>query len=54
MGNLRIIKNAQTSEVLGDGKSRGLELQRPRKWRRKTVKLDGIFVQIGLVPNTEF
>lgn len=55
MGNLRIIKNAQTSEVLGDGKKVvGLNYKDRVSGEEKTVKLDGIFVQIGLVPNTEF
>lgn len=55
MGNLRIIKNAQTTQVLGDGsKVVGLNYKDRASGEDKTVNLDGIFVQIGLVPNTEF
>src|SRR5690606_15640426 len=55
MGNLRIIKNAQTTQVLGDGsKVVGLNYRDRASGEDKKVDLDGIFVQIGLVPNTEF
>lgn len=55
MGNLRILKSAQTTEVLGDGqKVVGLSYKDRNTDAEKTIDLDGIFVQIGLVPNTEF
>lgn len=55
MGNIDIIMNAQTTQVLGDG-SRVNGLQYTNRVSGETRRLDvaGIFVQIGLVPNTEF
>ncbi|AEY01046.1 alkyl hydroperoxide reductase subunit F [Oceanimonas sp. GK1] len=55
MGNIDIIMNAQTTQVLGDG-SRVNGLQYTDRVSGETRRLDvaGIFVQIGLVPNTEF
>lgn len=53
--NLSIIKNAQTTQVLGDGnKVTGLDYTDRTTSTAKNLNLDGIFVQIGLVPNTEF
>src|SRR5690554_7350446 len=55
MPNVRIIKNAQTTEVLGaGGKVVGLNYKDRSTDELKKLDLDGIFVQIGLVPNTEF
>ncbi len=55
MGNIRIIKNAQTTEVLGDGnKVTGLTYTDRTNGESKEIELAGIFVQIGLVPNTEW
>jgi alkyl hydroperoxide reductase subunit F len=53
--NVTVIKSAQTTEVTGDGqKVNGLTLQEPRQWTQITVELEGIFVQIGLLPNTDW
>ncbi|GAB2876660.1 alkyl hydroperoxide reductase subunit F [Microbulbifer echini] len=55
MGNIDIIVNAQTTEVLGDGnKVNGLAYTDRETGEDKKLDLAGIFVQIGLVPNTEF
>lgn len=55
MPNVRIIKNAQTTEVLGaGGKVVGLNYKDRSTDELIKLDLDGIFVQIGLVPNTEF
>lgn len=55
LANLEIIKNAQTTEVVGDGtKVTGLSYVDRASGADNQVNLDGIFVQIGLVPNTEF
>ncbi|PKF34621.1 FAD-dependent oxidoreductase, partial [Acinetobacter proteolyticus] len=53
--NTTVILNALSTEVVGDGaqvtalkyKDRGTEVEH-------TVELAGIFVQIGLLPNTDF
>ncbi len=53
--NIDIIKMAQTTEVLGDGtRVTGIEYKDRNTDEIKTVELAGIFVQIGLVPNTEW
>jgi alkyl hydroperoxide reductase subunit F len=55
LANVDIIVSAQTTEVLGDGrKVTGLTwLDRATKDAHK-LALDGIFVQIGLLPNIEW
>ena len=53
--NVTIIKSAMTTEVLGDGsKVTGLNYQDRNSGDTHTLTLAGIFVQIGLVPNSEF
>ncbi|MCK7597421.1 alkyl hydroperoxide reductase subunit F [Microbulbifer sp. CAU 1566] len=55
MANIDIIINAQTTEVLGDGsKVNGLQYTDRVSGESKKLELAGVFVQIGLVPNTEF
>lgn len=53
--NVRVILNAQTTEVLGDGnKVNGLTYKDRETGEDHKLDLEGIFVQIGLVPNTEW
>lgn len=53
--NVKIIKEAMTTEVLGDGnKVIGLKYQDRRTDETHVVDVAGIFVQIGLVPNSEW
>jgi alkyl hydroperoxide reductase subunit F len=53
--NVDIIVSAQTTEVLGNGeKVVGLTYKDRVGGETRKVELDGIFVQIGLVPNTEW
>lgn len=55
MGNITIIKEAQTTEVVGDnGKVTGLTYKNRKTDEMHSLDVAGIFVQIGLVPNTEF
>jgi alkyl hydroperoxide reductase subunit F len=55
MPNVTIIKQAMTTEVLGDGQCvTGLQYKDRATDEIHVVELAGIFVQIGLVPNTEF
>ena len=55
MGNIEIILNAQTTEVTGNGNHvTGLNYLCREKNTDKSIELAGIFVQIGLVPNTQF
>jgi alkyl hydroperoxide reductase subunit F len=53
--NVTIHLNAQTTEVTGDGqKMTGLRYQDRKSGAAKQLDVAGVFVQIGLVPNTEF
>jgi alkyl hydroperoxide reductase subunit F len=53
--NVRIVTSALTTEVLGDGaKVSGLRYKDRNSDQHHEVDLEGVFVQIGLVPNTEW
>lgn len=53
--NVKIIVSAQTTEVLGDGsKVTGLAYTDRTNGQSQRVELEGVFVQIGLLPNTEW
>jgi NADH-dependent peroxiredoxin subunit F len=53
--NVDIVVSAQSTEVLGDGqKVNGLIYKDRVNGDVRTVELEGIFVQIGLLPNTEW
>ena len=53
--NVDIITSGQTTEVLGDGnKVNGLVVKDRTSGESRTVELEGVFVQIGLLPNTEW
>ncbi|KTF38843.1 alkyl hydroperoxide reductase subunit F [Xanthomonas translucens] len=55
LGNVDIIVNAQSTEVIGDGsKVTGLVYKDRVGGDVHRVALEGIFVQIGLLPNTEW
>lgn len=55
MPNVTIVTSALTTQVLGDGaKVTGLVYKDRETDELHTVELEGIFVQIGLVPNTEW
>ena len=53
--NVTVIKSAQTTEVTGaDGKVNGLLYKDRVSGEGKRIDLEGIFVQIGLLPNTDW
>nr|WP_059390707.1 alkyl hydroperoxide reductase subunit F [Pseudomonas toyotomiensis] len=53
--NVTVIKSAQTTEVKGDGqKVNGLVYKDRTTEELHTVELEGIFVQIGLLPNSDW
>ncbi|MCW2275889.1 alkyl hydroperoxide reductase subunit F [Rhodoblastus acidophilus] len=53
--NVDVLVSAQTTEVHGDGeKVVGLSYKDRKTGAAHTLDLEGIFVQIGLVPNTEW
>lgn len=53
--NVKIITNAKTERVVGDGqKVLGIEYTDRMSNKLEVMDLDGIFVQIGLLPNSGF
>lgn len=55
LNNVKIITNAATTEVLGDGTQvTGLTYTDRTSNQLHTLNLAGVFVQIGLVPNTDW
>lgn len=52
--NVTVITNAQTTEITGDQKVNGLVYKDRASSELKTVALEGVFIQIGLVPNTDW
>jgi len=55
LSNVTVIMSAQTTEIHGDGsKVTGLSYTDRKSGESHRVDLDGVFVQIGLVPNTEW
>jgi alkyl hydroperoxide reductase subunit F len=55
LSNVTVIMSAQTTEIHGDGKKvNGLSYNDRVSGEARKVELEGVFVQIGLVPNTEW
>ncbi len=55
LNNIDIIVNAQTTEVLGNGKHvTSLNYINRATDEQESIELAGVFVQIGLVPNSKF
>ena len=55
LANVSVITGAQTTEIIGDGqKLTGLVYQERKSGASHTMDLAGVFVQIGLVPNTDW
>ncbi|MBU6957263.1 alkyl hydroperoxide reductase subunit F [Pseudomonas sp. CVAP len=53
--NVTVITSAQTTEVTGDGqKVNGLRYKDRQSGEALSIELEGIFVQIGLLPNTDW
>jgi alkyl hydroperoxide reductase subunit F len=53
--NVTVLLNAQTTEVTGNGQRvNGLVYKDRASGAEHRVELEGVFVQIGLVPNTEW
>src|SRR5690606_18936381 len=54
MPNVDIHVSAQTTEIVGDGERvNGLVYKHCETGEEHRLELEGVFVQIGLVPNTE-
>jgi alkyl hydroperoxide reductase subunit F len=53
--NAKIITQAKSTRVIGDGKKvSGLEYENLANKKIEQLEVDGVFVQIGLLPNSQF
>lgn len=52
--NVTVNKNVQVKEITGTDKVNGITYVDRTTTEEQHLKLDGVFVQIGLIPNTEF
>lgn len=52
--NVTVLKNVQTKEITGYNKVNGLTYLMRDSGEEQHIELEGVFVQIGLVPNTEW
>ncbi|MPM59104.1 NADH dehydrogenase [bioreactor metagenome] len=52
--NVTVIKNAQTKEITGTDKVNGISYIDRDNGEIHHIELQGVFVQIGLVPNTDW
>ncbi|MBM3256761.1 MAG: FAD-dependent oxidoreductase [Candidatus Liptonbacteria bacterium] len=51
---LAVIFNAQTSEILGDKLVKGLKYKDRQSGETKELALEGVFIEIGALPNSDF
>ncbi|MDB5743713.1 MAG: FAD-dependent pyridine nucleotide-disulfide oxidoreductase [Polaromonas sp.] len=55
LSNVTVFTNAQTTEITGDSqKVNGLVYKDRTTGESKQIELEGVFIQIGLVPNTDW
>ncbi len=54
LAKVKLITNAQTTEILGDGFVSGVEYKDLKTGETKTIQAEGVFVHIGMIPNTDF
>jgi alkyl hydroperoxide reductase subunit F len=54
LNNVTVLTNAQTTEITGEQTVNGLVYKDRASNDLHTVALDGVFIQIGLVPNTDW
>ena len=54
LANVTVITNAQTTEITGDQKVNALIYKERATSALHTIELEGVFIQIGLVPNTDW
>ncbi|MBC7398104.1 MAG: alkyl hydroperoxide reductase subunit F, partial [Bdellovibrionales bacterium] len=53
--NVKVVRSAKTEQVIGDGQKVSAMTYTDRVTNElRTLELDGIFVQIGLLPNSQF
>ena len=52
--NVTVVKNAQTKEITGTDNVNGITYVERETGEERHIELSGVFVQIGLVPNTDW
>lgn len=52
--NVTVLKNVQTKEITGDESVNGITFMERDTEEVKHIELQGVFVQIGLIPNTDW
>lgn len=52
--NVEIISNAATTEIIGNGIVKALKYENTASKEKKRLDLGGIFVHIGMMPNSDF
>lgn len=52
--NINVVLNAETTEISGDNRVTGLSYKDRDTNQTHDLDLEGVFVQIGLIPNTEW
>jgi thioredoxin-disulfide reductase len=51
---VKLIPSAQTTKVTGNGFVSGVEYKDLKTGETKTIQTEGVFVHIGMIPNTDF
>lgn len=54
LGNVEVIKNAQTTGLYGENKLQRLEYLDRETNEEHAIDVEGCFIQVGLVPNTDW
>ncbi len=54
LSNVDVVVNAKTTKVSGDSKVKGIFYEDMTTKEEKTLEVEGVFVQIGLIPNTDW
>ena len=54
LDNVTVIKNAQTTGLYGDSRLERLEYTDRESGQEHNLEVEGCFIQVGLVPNTEW
>jgi alkyl hydroperoxide reductase subunit F len=52
--NVTVLKNVQTKEITGTDKVNGISYVERETGAIQHIELQGVFIQIGLVPNTDW
>lgn len=50
--NVEVLNNTQVKKIYGDKLVKGIEIERQGK--RSSLEVEGVFVEIGLIPNSDF